>query len=177
MRVTSAVHGPFDPLHPDPIEGWFAHVLHTPATDIAAPPARVWQVLTDFEAYPAWCPFTRKIETDGVVGHDVRLHLNWNPRELGDPSEVQVEQVAFWEPEYAVGWGVTMFGGLLRAERTQVLQPHEGGTRYQTYNRFAGVLTPVVRAVYAAKIVAGFTALGDALKQRVEDGEHVQAVR
>ena len=29
--------------------------------EINAPPSRVWQVLTDFEKYPTWNPFIKKI--------------------------------------------------------------------------------------------------------------------
>ena len=35
-------------------------------------------------------------------------------------------------------------------------------------DRFAGVLTPVMRALYGEKIAAGFRAVGCALKERVE---------
>jgi uncharacterized protein YndB with AHSA1/START domain len=30
--------------------------------DIAAPAERVWRILTDFDAYPDWNPFIRKIQ-------------------------------------------------------------------------------------------------------------------
>ena len=35
---------------------------------INAPPRRVWQALTDFDAYPEWNPFIRSIQGDPEVG-------------------------------------------------------------------------------------------------------------
>ena len=59
-------------------------------------------------------------------------------------------------------------GGALRAERTQALQPFAGGTRYVSYDRFAGPLAPLVRMTHGARMEAGFAAVGRALKARVE---------
>ena len=47
--------------------------LHT-EIEIAAPPERVWAVLTDFGSYPEWNPFIRQISGHPAVGShlDVR---------------------------------------------------------------------------------------------------------
>lgn len=37
--------------------------IHT-SIDIAAPPEKVWAALTDYERYPEWNPFMRRIEGD-----------------------------------------------------------------------------------------------------------------
>jgi uncharacterized protein YndB with AHSA1/START domain len=41
------------------------------ASDINVSAARVWQVLTDFENYPAWNPFIKKIT--GKPAKDAKL--------------------------------------------------------------------------------------------------------
>ena len=167
-RVTSTLYGPYDPLAPTALSGVFAYTLRVPPIEIAASPADVWAVLTDFGSYDLWCPFTRRIVTDFEVGSKVSLHLSWSIPKLDEPSAVQVEEVSMIAPEQSFAWGTSFFGDSLRAERTQVLEPCVGGTRYHTYDRFAGVLTPVMRALYGEKIAAGFRAVGCALKERVE---------
>ncbi|MCB9748603.1 MAG: SRPBCC domain-containing protein [Myxococcales bacterium] len=168
--IHSSVTGALDPRDPAPLPGWIARTVAAPPVEIAAPRSRVWAVLTELEAYPEWCPFTRRVElsTPWELGADVHLHLCWDAAALGEPTRVQVERLSVYEPERALGWCLRLAGGALRTERMQYLEPREGGTRYYTHDRFAGPLTPLVLALYGAKIAAGFTAVGRALKRRVE---------
>jgi hypothetical protein len=43
--------------------------------EIAAPPERVWQVLSDFDAYSEWNPFIRSIVGDAEVGSRLSVRL------------------------------------------------------------------------------------------------------
>jgi hypothetical protein len=43
--------------------------------EIGAPPERVWQVLTDFGAYPEWNPFIRSIEGEPRVGSRLKVRI------------------------------------------------------------------------------------------------------
>ena len=45
--------------------------------DIDAPAERVWQVLTDFGAYPAWNPFI--VRADGAAEEGSRLTVRMQP--------------------------------------------------------------------------------------------------
>ena len=42
--------------------------------EINASPSQVWQVLTDFEKYPTWNPFIKKIS--GVAGRNEKLEVH-----------------------------------------------------------------------------------------------------
>ena len=42
--------------------------------EINAPPSRVWEVLTNFEKYPIWNPFIKKIS--GMAAKDERLEVH-----------------------------------------------------------------------------------------------------
>lgn len=50
--------------------------------EIAASPMRVWGVLTDFAAYPAWQPFVR-IDGENEPGADLRYTLRKNEKTRG----------------------------------------------------------------------------------------------
>ena len=43
--------------------------------EIAAPPERVWQVLSDFGAYSEWNPFIRSIVDDAEVGSRLSVRI------------------------------------------------------------------------------------------------------
>ena len=42
---------------------------------IDAPIEKVWQVLSNFEHYEQWNPFTPKVELSKVIGEPVYLHV------------------------------------------------------------------------------------------------------
>ena len=43
--------------------------------EIEASPARVWEVLMDFERYAEWNPFVREIRGDAREGATLHVHL------------------------------------------------------------------------------------------------------
>jgi hypothetical protein len=56
--------------------------------DIAATPDRVWSILTDLAAYPAWSPFIRSIT--GRLETGQRLSVSIQP--AGGPGQVHFTQ-------------------------------------------------------------------------------------
>ena len=49
-----------------------------------------------------------------------------------------------------------------------VIEPTSGNTRYQTFERISGLLSPLMKLFYGNKILNGFRANGLALKKRCE---------
>ncbi len=45
--------------------------------DIAARPEKIWQILTDFTAYPGWNPIIRRARP--ISGNPAQLHLDLHP--------------------------------------------------------------------------------------------------
>ena len=43
--------------------------------EINAQPSRVWQVLTDFEKYPTWNPFIKKISGEAASNKKLEVHM------------------------------------------------------------------------------------------------------
>ncbi len=56
-------------------------------TDIAAPPWRVWRLLTDFDAYPAWNPFLTRVEGRPEEGARLRVRVEAPGRGPGATHE------------------------------------------------------------------------------------------
>lgn len=150
----------------------FEHTIYSDTVTIHAPVERVWQVLLDLDRYPRWNPFTWQIDTPEApdrqlrLGTPVDLHVRFARR----GERVQQERVAVLEPPFRLGWGMTMGAPFLlralREQRLEVIDTHV--CRYQTWDSFSGLLTPVVVALFGHDIRAGFNAVAWALKQEVE---------
>ncbi len=141
-------------------------IIHANKVTIDAPLEKVWHVLVDVGNYPAWNPFTPRVETTFVVGEPAILYVTMNEHH----QRIQREVITFFEPQHAFAWASSMGGPfILKANRWQIIEPlDDGRTQYQTYETFDGLLVPLVMALYRHDIQRGFEAVGPALKQYVE---------
>jgi hypothetical protein len=130
---------------------------------IAATPAEVWRVLTDFDAYEQWNPMMRSIRGRAEVGARLQLRfaLRVGGRAYGAPARVFAA-----EPERELRWGGGV-PGLLRIEHWVRLSPEGGGTRIEHGESFGGLLAGI-----GLKLIgldeAPYRAMNQALKERVE---------
>ena len=141
--------------------------IYRAEVDIAAPPQRVWDVLVDLDRYEAWNPFTPKVVTDLDPGSPVEITVV-----LGGKRVMQVEEMVEATPPERLVWKTTWGGPLLlRAQRTQTLEPlGGGGTRYVSEDVMHGPLVPLVHWIHGRSLTDGFQAMADALASRCEAG-------
>lgn len=129
--------------------------------DIAAPLARVWDILHDVDHYARWNPFTPRVETTFEVGSPATLHVVMNPRH----KRIQYEVITAYEAGRHFAWSSILPLGLLKANRWQVVEALDPArTRYRTYETFEGVLVPLIMALYRADVQRGFESVAQALK-------------
>jgi hypothetical protein len=133
--------------------------------EIAAPPERVWAILTEFAAYPAWNPFIRKIEGAPVVG--TRLAVRIEPP--GGRGMAFRPTVLTVEPNRELRWlGRVLLPGIFDGEHSFRIEPLEGGrVRLVQAERFTGLLVPVLGGMLG-NTQQGFQAMNQALKERAE---------
>lgn len=139
------------------------------AIEIAAPAQRVWDVLTDFPAYPQWNPFVRRIAGEAKVG--ARLEVVIAPPGMGNGMTLR-PRVLIATPEREFRWlGQLWLPGLFDGEHRFVITPlGEGRTGFEQGEVFRGVLAPVVMWSIRAATLRGFQAMNQALKERAEAG-------
>lgn len=133
---------------------------------INAPRELVWEILTDLKQYPAWNPFTYKVESTLSIGDPVDLTVKMGM--LGNKQQREIvctvkkpEQLS-WNMKLGMPW-------LLQAQRDQFLLEVDSNTcTYQTSDTFSGLLTPLVLALYESQIKKGFNSVAYALKIRAE---------
>lgn len=132
---------------------------------IQAPKQLVWAILMDLDNYAIWNTFTPKIETNFEVGSKVILHVNMN----GNGKLLKQKEQLLWIKEGdSVAWGIPKKFPV-KTERAQILRTVDAETtEYITYDKFWGILTPLVMALYRKKIQKGFDAVAEGLKKRCE---------
>lgn len=137
----------------------------TTTIDIVADPQAVWDVLTDFPAYPEWNPFMDRIEGTAEVGRRLVVHLAGR----GGRGTTFRPTVLVATPGEELRWiGKLGPGGLFDGVHSFVLTTNPDGTTRLTHGeRFTGILVALFKSA-TANSHAGFEAFNEALKRRVE---------
>ena len=132
--------------------------------EIEASPEAVWDVLMDFDSYPSWNPFVRRLNGRAEVGSKLTARLE-PPTGRGMTFRPTVTTL---RPREAFGWlgrlGVPgVFDGAHRFE----LQPLGGGrTRFVQSERFDGLLAGPLKRSIRDRTLAGFEEMNRALAER-----------
>ncbi|WP_051791409.1 SRPBCC domain-containing protein [Amycolatopsis jejuensis] len=139
-------------------------------TDIAAGPAEIWAVLTDFPRYPEWSAYLQRI--DGRAEPGARLRLVEGPP--GEKPYVVRVPVLEATPGVRLAWAATIPGfawlptAIFTGTHEFVLHELPGGTTRFTHREHFGGLIARLTAEGAKGADEGFEAFNAALKRRVE---------
>jgi hypothetical protein len=133
--------------------------------EVEATPERVWEILTDFDAYPEWNPFIQRIEGDAAPGSKLEVRIE-PPGGRAMTFKPTVLEVA---PGQELRWlGRVLAPGLFDGEHSLRIEPiDDSRVRFVQAERFTGVLVPVL-GKSLEKTQRGFTAMNEALKRRAE---------
>lgn len=133
---------------------------------INASTADVWRVLTDFPAHPTWNPFIQYIAGPLAVGAKLTVTVQ-PPGGKGMTFRPTVRAVT---PGQELRWlGRFLVPGLFDGEHYFLLTPTGAGqTRLVHGERFSGLLVSLARSGLDTGTRAGFAAMNQALKERVE---------
>jgi hypothetical protein len=107
-------------------------------TTIAAPPQKVWQILTDLPQWPEWN--TTVVSTSGQValGAKVTVTVKANP---GRAFPVKVRTL---DAPSRMTWVGGMPLGLFAGTRTYTLTPHDGGTEFAMDEVYTGPIAGLI---------------------------------
>lgn len=136
--------------------------------EIAAPPAVVWRVLTEFEAYPDWNPLIRRITGPAREGAELDVVLRLPGADAGGADDMSFQPTLLtFRPGREMRWlGRLWLPGIFDAEHWFLLEgTAEGKTRLRHGEDFSGLLVFIMNA---EETLAGFQAMNEALKQRAE---------
>jgi hypothetical protein len=137
--------------------------------DIDATPERVWQVLTDFDAYPRWNPFLLKASGTPVPGQRLTIHM----RPEGGRAMTFRPVVREVVPQRRLRWlGHLLVPGIFDGEHSFTLEPREGGgVRLVQQEDFRGVLVPLLAGSLDRRTLPAFESMNRALKRQAEQAD------
>lgn len=138
--------------------------IHT-EVEIDAPASTVWQVLTDFEAYPEWNPFIRQINGTAATGDQLTVKMV-----AGKTAVTFSPTVLAVQPERELRWkGILLMPGIFDGEHAFVIEVlGENKVKMTQKELFNGLLVPLSGSLLD-DTEAGFRAMNQALKSRAED--------
>ncbi len=133
---------------------------------INASPSTVWQVLTDFENYPEWNPFVRKVTGHVAKGSHIKIVLqatNTKPMTFKPiVLEIAEEKVFRWQ-------GKLLIKGLFDGEHIwEIKRIDDKSIRFIQREKFTGILVPIFRKNLETNTRTGFKAMNEKLKELAE---------
>jgi len=134
---------------------------------IAAPPKRVWRILTDFVAYPEWNPFITFVS--GLPEAGSTLNVRIVPP--GGKAITFKPVVLVARPNVELRWkGRLILPGLFDGEHYFQLTTKQGGTVLTQGESFSGLLVGLLGSGVFIQTESGFAAMNAAIKHRAENG-------
>jgi len=132
---------------------------------INAPAEKVWNVLSDFEAYPEWNPFVKYIKGTVAVNNKIETHI----APPGANAMTFKPRVLKFDTNKELRWlGHLLIPGLFDGEHIFELMANGNTTTFVQREEFRGILIPLFKKMLDVNTRQGFEAMNKALKERAE---------
>ena len=131
---------------------------------IDAPPATVFEVITDLDRYAQWNPWIVDARGDAVEGGVLEATSRLGARRLKVRHRILTRR---GDAEFRwcdLGW----FTALAYGERARFLEPTRRGTAYRVELTITGIAWRLVKSMYGPDLAVGLAAETAALKERAE---------
>jgi hypothetical protein len=135
--------------------------------EINASPSQVWQVLTDFEKYPTWNPFIKKIS--GVAARNEKLEVH-----MPDPrggTMVFTPTVLVAERDKELRWLGRSEGDVFNGEHRFLIELIQNNNKvhFTQSEKFTGSMVESLEGWLDTAVKQNFKDMDRALKQRAEN--------
>lgn len=133
---------------------------------IAAPPERVWDVLTDYAAYPQWTSIISHARAQLHEGGTIRFRIKIEE----SPTLRFTAKILRCTPGRELAWkgGAPLIPAIAYGEHYFTLVPSGDGTEFIHGEHFGGLLALIIRGKNHARVTRTYDAFNKALKARAE---------
>ena len=140
--------------------------------EIEAPAERVWQVLTDFAAYPEWNPFIRRVNGRPEVNEQLVVRM----RPSGTKGMTFRPTVMKAVPNRQLRWlGRLLVPGLFDGEHIfEIEELDRDRVLFIQREVFKGLLVPLLARSLDRDTQRGFEEMNRALRERAETTDQVE---
>lgn len=133
---------------------------------INASPEKVWNILMDFESYPAWNPFITSIKGKALVGKKIKAQLN----PPGAKGMSFTPKILALNTNKEFRWlGHLLIPGLFDGEHIFEITNNGNGTcTFIQREKFNGILIPIFKKMLDVNTLNGFNMMNAKLKELAE---------
>ncbi len=133
---------------------------------VRAPASEIWRVLADLDGWSAWNPMYPKAA--GILRIGAKLSLT--EAVPGQPADEIAPEVVDWVPDSQILWRDKTLGGLVRRLRyLEIEKLTDEGCIFANGEVYEGLGVRFMSKGLRSALRQGFTALGEALKAKVEN--------
>jgi hypothetical protein len=167
LGVAFTVAGCADSVATEADDDGLFHWKISTTVDIDAPPDRVWDVLVNLPAYHEWNPFIVDARGEVAAGNALELRMVLPGR---DPMTIE-PQLLVVDAGRELRWKGRLFmPGLFDGEHVfELARIDDARTRVHHWERFGGILLPILRGLIYDDTVAAFGAMNAALARRASE--------
>jgi len=132
---------------------------------IRAPAHVVWSILSDLSTWSEWNPLYPEVTGRIAFGETLKLKLVLPDQ----PERELVATVVDWAPDEAIHWRTSHVGGLVRTVRyLEIEAMSDTGCIFSNGEIFSGLLSGTLVRQLRPSLKQGFTAMGEAVRERAE---------
>jgi hypothetical protein len=133
--------------------------------EINASPEKVWQILSDFEIFPAWNPFVIKVSGKPKVGEVLQIEVQLPESRLLKFTPTVLKA----DPNKELRWVGTMSLNAFCGEHFyQIEKLGDDKIRFIHGEHFSGWMVGLIWIMFGKKIEKGYGLMNVALKKQAE---------
>jgi len=135
--------------------------------EIAAPPAKVWSILTDISKWQDWNPVINKSSGTAAIGSE--LNITMCGKEDGKDGPNYSPTVTKLEEAKKFSWRATMMAGFIFTNGKIIeLEETSSGTRLVHKETFSGMMAAMMRGQMEKGVPPMLNKFNNALKELAE---------
>ena len=137
--------------------------------EIAAPPAKVWNLLTDIENWHKWSPIINK--SSGIAAMGSTLDITMGGKEHGENGPQYNPRITIFDAPKHFRWRAQMMAGFIMTnDKVFELEETSTGTRLVHIETFSGMMVPLFWGKVKENVPNMLNAMNKALKTLAEKG-------
>ena len=134
--------------------------------EIAAPPTKVWNILTDFDNWKNWNPIINQASGTASLGSELSMTMRG---EDGKDGPKYMPIVTNFEDPKFFRWRAKMMAGFIFTnDKVFELEETGAGTRLIHKELFSGMMVPMMWSKFDEGVPPMLNSMNDALKRTAE---------